>query len=80
MRCGPAVRRRPGGVFALTLKEGAGEAWTEAKLGQPRWFVYWRGPALRQALTDAGWTVMRLDQVQGRLEPWLHVLCRRADE
>lgn len=37
---------RPGGVFALTLKEGDAEAWSDVKLGQPRWFVYWREPAL----------------------------------
>jgi len=68
---------RPGGVFALTLKEGDGEAWSEAKLDRPRWFVYWREHGLRGALDAAGWTVIRLERVQGRLEPWLHVLCRR---
>jgi len=73
------VATRPGGVFALTLKEGDGEAWSDAKLGQPRWFVYWREPDLRQALDNAGWTVVSLEHVQGRLEPWLHVLCRRDD-
>jgi len=31
-----------GGVLAITLKEGDGEAWTEAKLGRPRHFTYWR--------------------------------------
>lgn len=70
---------RPGGVLAVTLKEGDGEAWSEAKLDQARWFVYWREPALRRALISAGWDVVRLDRVQGRLEPWLHVLCRRRD-
>jgi SAM-dependent methyltransferase len=69
---------RPDGALALTLKEGDGEAWSDAKLGMPRWFVYWREGPLRQALTDAEWTVVRLDHVQGRLEPWLHALCRRA--
>jgi len=78
----PALRAchratRPGGVLALTLKEGDGEAWSDAKLSTPRWFVYWREEPLRQALSDAGWTVLRLDHVQGRLEPWLHALSRR---
>lgn len=68
---------RPGGVFAMTLKEGDGEAWSEAKLGRPRWFVYWREGALRQALEGAGWTIVSLQHIAGRLEPWLHVLCRR---
>jgi hypothetical protein len=31
---------RPDGVLVLTLKEGDGEAWSDAKLGMPRWFVY----------------------------------------
>jgi SAM-dependent methyltransferase len=68
---------RPGGLLALTLKEGDGEAWSDAKLDQPRWFVYWREPALREALVEAGWTVKRLTCVQGRVEPWLHALCQR---
>jgi SAM-dependent methyltransferase len=68
---------RPGGVFALTLKEGDGEAWSDAKLGKPRWFVYWREEPLRHALQSAGWSVLQLERVQGRLEPWLHVVCRR---
>jgi len=70
---------RPGGVFALTLEEGDGEAWSDAKLGQPRWFAYWREPALRQALSNTGWTVVSLQRVQGRLEPWIYVLCQRCD-
>ena len=68
---------KPDGVFALTVKEGDGEAWSDAKLDRPRWFVYWRDEPLRRALEDAGWSVLQFEHVQGRLEPWLHVLCRR---
>jgi SAM-dependent methyltransferase len=68
---------RSDGLLALTMKEGDGEAWTDAKLGLPRWFVYWREGPLRRALSEAGWTVTRLDHVEGRLEPWIHVLCRK---
>ena len=57
---------RPDGVLALTLKEGDGEAWSEAKLGSPRWFVFWREGPLRRALSDAGWTVVMLSHVEGR--------------
>jgi hypothetical protein len=59
----------------LTLKEGDGEAWSSAKLQAPRWFVYWRPDALQDVLASAGWKVLSLRQVQGRTEPWLHVLC-----
>lgn len=73
--CRQAVR--PGGLFALTLKDGDGESWSDAKLGAPRWFVYWREEALRAQLSDAGWRVLDLRQVSGRTEPWLHALCER---
>ena len=74
-----ACRRavRPGGLFALTLKDGDGESWSDAKLGAPRWFVYWRQETLRAQLSDAGWRVLDLRQVPGRIEPWLHALCER---
>jgi len=62
--CRQAVR--PGGLFALTLKDGDGESWSDAKLGAPRWFVYWREEALRAQLSDAGWRVLDLRQVSGR--------------
>ncbi len=73
--CHDAVR--PGGLLAFTLKEGDGEAWSDAKLSAPRWFVYWRPRPLRDALERTGWTVVRLEQVTGSGEPWLAALCRR---
>lgn len=65
-----------GGVLAMTLKEGDGEAWTEAKLGRPRHFTYWREPGVRAALMDTGWQVVSLECVFGRAEPWLFVIAR----
>jgi SAM-dependent methyltransferase len=63
-----------GGVLAITLKEGDGEAWSTAKLGLPRFFTYWREPSVREHLEAAGWIVDSIDHVDGRTEPWLHVL------
>jgi len=65
-----------GGVLAITLKEGDGEAWTKAKLGRPRHFTYWREPAVRAALLNSGWQVLSLEHVEGRVEPWLFVTAR----
>jgi hypothetical protein len=73
--CRDAVR--PGGLLALTVKEGDGEAWSSAKLQAPRWFVYWRKDPLQELLAAAGWKALSLRQVQGRTEPWLHALCER---
>lgn len=66
-----------GGQLACTLKEGDGEAWSDAKLGLPRYFVYWREDAVRTALATAGWTDVSVDRVTGRREPWLFVRATR---
>lgn len=75
-RLGSAVR--PGGYLAFTMKEGDGSGWTEAKLGLPRYFTYWRAPALRAAVARAGWTVLSCEEVDGLSERWLLVLAQRA--
>jgi SAM-dependent methyltransferase len=59
------------GVLAFTVKKGDAAAWSDAKLRLPRHFTYWRAPAVREALTRTGWTVIKLDHVAGRIEPWL---------
>jgi SAM-dependent methyltransferase len=66
------------GVLAFTVKEGDGDAWSEAKLELPRHFTYWREPSLRNVLARTGWTVMSIDSVAGRVEPWLYVMARAA--
>jgi SAM-dependent methyltransferase len=66
-----------GGVFAFTLKEGDGDAWSEAKLDLPRHFTYWREASLRPVLAQTGWDVISIDYVDG-LEPWLFVMARAA--
>lgn len=63
-----------GGFLALTVKEGDGECWDSRRLGLPRWFTYWREPALRAELTAAGWSVVTVDGVPGRAERWLYAL------
>jgi SAM-dependent methyltransferase len=68
----------PGGVLAITLKEGDGAAWTRDKLAAPRYFTYWREPAVRETLDRAGWLVASVDHVPGSNAPWLYVLARAA--
>ncbi len=64
------------GILALTLKEGDGAGWTTAKLGKPRHYTYWREPGLRDVLIRTGWSVISLDHVHGRVDPWLYLLAR----
>jgi SAM-dependent methyltransferase len=58
---------RPGGPLALWLKEGDGEEWSlHGQVRAPRRYVYWREPALRTLLTDAGWRVDDVAHGPGR--------------
>ena len=66
------------GVLAFTVKEGGGDAWSEAKLDLPRHFTYWREHSLRDVLTQTRWAVMSIDHIAGRLAPWLFVMARAA--
>ncbi|MEO6703686.1 MAG: methyltransferase domain-containing protein [Jatrophihabitantaceae bacterium] len=66
-------------ILAFTVKDGDGEAWSEARLSLPRYFTYWRAEPLRDLLERTGWTVLSLTKVAGRLEPWLYVLAQSAN-
>ena len=65
---------REPGLFGFTLKEGDGDAWTDAKIGLPRHFVYWREPELRSDLSAMDWRVVSIEHVSGRRDDWLYVL------
>jgi SAM-dependent methyltransferase len=67
---------RAGGLLAFTVKEGDGEAWSTAKVGRPRFFNYWREPALIEHLLASGWQPLSVQHAQGRTEPWMNVICR----
>ena len=67
-----------GGVLGFTLKEGDGAGWSQDKLAVPRYFTYWREPAVREVLARTGWSVVSVNHVTGRKEPWLYVLARTA--
>ena len=43
---------RPGGVLAISVKEGDGSSWSDHRLGAPRFYTYWRpGPLVGLLLT-----------------------------
>lgn len=64
------------GVLAFTLKEGDGEIWTDAKLGLPRRFTFWRTDTLRSAVESAGFEVVSVRRSSGDTDDWLQVLAR----
>ena len=70
---------RPGGLLAMSLKEGDGEEWSSHKVELPRHFTYWREAPLRAALEGAGWQPVVLERVSwpDGHGPWLLSLSRR---
>jgi chorismate mutase/GNAT superfamily N-acetyltransferase/SAM-dependent methyltransferase len=81
--CATVLRRlrgvvRPGGVLAVSVKEGDGAGWSRhGSIRDPRWFTYWRSGPFVTLLEGAGWRLTRLDRRAGRSEAetsWLHVL------
>lgn len=52
-----------GGVFAFTVKEGEGEGWSTAKMGEPRFFTYWGERDLGEAVRDAGFAHVDVEKV-----------------
>jgi 2-polyprenyl-3-methyl-5-hydroxy-6-metoxy-1,4-benzoquinol methylase len=67
---------RPGGLLALTLKEGDGEEWSSHKVELPRHFTYWRLEPLRDALVRAGWQPVVLERTSATYGPWLRSVSR----
>ena len=67
----------PGGLLAITMKEGDGDAWTSAKLDAPRYFTYWREAELIGELRHAGWVAVHVESVSLR-EAWINCICELA--
>mgnify|MGYP001940774172 CR=1 FL=1 len=63
------------GRFALTLKEGKGDGWTDRKIGLPRYFAYWTEEAIRQALQEAGFTKVDIFVSGPEGKHWLNIVC-----
>ncbi len=73
---------RPDGRLHVSVREGDGETIsTEGSAAAPRRYLetYWREPALRSAVTDAGWIVSEIRRCIGRPgDRWLSVRASRA--
>ncbi len=69
---------RPGGRLALSVKEGDGSAWSDHKLGLPRYYTYWRPEPLTRLLDEHGWTVDHLERQAGDRDDWILVLATRS--
>jgi SAM-dependent methyltransferase len=77
-----AEATRAGGRLHVSVRDGDGEdVSTHGGATAPRRYVetYWREPALRSVLADAGWIVSEVLRYTGRPDdPWLSVRASRA--
>ena len=74
-----AAATRDGGVLQLAVKEGDGARFSvHGNVAGPRHFTFWREPALRAVLDEAGWDVRSLLRHDGRRDDvWLDVTALR---
>ncbi|KQZ13487.1 SAM-dependent methyltransferase [Mesorhizobium sp. Root554] len=77
-----AEATRIGGRLHASVREGDGEdVSTHGSAATPRRYVetYWREPALRSALTDAGWLVSEVRRYVGKPDDrWLSIRASRS--
>jgi SAM-dependent methyltransferase len=67
-----------GGRLAFSLKAGEGESWSDAKIGAPRFFCYWRKDELEPFLTDAGfssWSIEMASTDRSHAE-WMFIIAQ----
>jgi predicted TPR repeat methyltransferase len=63
-----------GGLLAFSVKRGDGEAWSDEKLGAPRYFRYWQADALQELLESVGFRTIFLQQDAS----WILVIARKV--
>lgn len=66
-----------GGRLAFTVIEGDGEEWSDAKLGERRYFSYWSEPDLRSTLEVTGYRIDTLVSESVRHRQWLNCIASR---
>jgi len=64
---------KPSGRFSFSVKVGEGEAWTDGKLGLPRYFNYWNEASLRALLESVQYQNVIIDTVGKLDDTWLMV-------
>lgn len=67
------------GIFAVSLKMGNGEKWTNEKLDAPRYFYYWQPDVFRALAEEAGYTWLSMSSGETSLKNanWLYIILRK---
>lgn len=63
---------KPGGLVAFSVKNGDGEEWADHKMGEARYFHYWRAPEIEALLRESGYNLE--DVRESDDHKWLHFM------
>lgn len=70
---------KPGGMLAVVVQEGAGEAWEDSYVdGVSRFFARYRADELERILGRAGFGTIETEVCPGRKRTWLSCTCTPA--
>lgn len=69
----------PGGIFAVSLKMGNGEKWTNEKLDAPRYFYYWQPDEFKKLAEDSGFEWISISSGEASLKnaSWLYIILKK---
>lgn len=68
------------GRFSFSLKQGEGEEWSNAKLGAPRYFCYWKQDDIIELMKKVGFDTIEVSTGSlGRTNSeWLHIIAKKV--
>lgn len=67
-----------GGRFAVSLRVGLPEGWSDEKLGVPRYFTHWERPGIEEVIKGAGFTSIVATDGHKVNFPWLHLIAQKG--
>lgn len=65
------------GRFALSLRIGLIQGWSEEKLGIPRYFTHWDRPGIESTIRKVGFASIVATDGNKVNFPWLHIIARK---
>lgn len=66
-----------GGRFAVSLRLGLQEGWSDEKLGVPRYFTHWERPDIEAVIKDVGFAGIVATDGDKVNFPWLHLIAHK---
>ncbi len=69
------------GIFAVSVKLGEGEKWTDEKLDAPRYFCFWQPEAIKKLAEKSGFEWLSSDSGETSLKnaSWLYIILKKQN-